>query len=135
MKQCGLDPSALPTEEKGIVWHSVTAAFLRDLYCRKVSGVQAAEQIVIISLSVPSAPDLSNDDGEARFDVNRDWMPVILKQSIMGQLESEQLLDHGPGFQKLFWFDVWVQWNQGLCEVTHEHTVYFTWPSTLPFDQ
>lgn len=29
-------------------------------------------------------------------------MPVIWKQSIMGQLESEQLLDHGPGFQKLF---------------------------------
>lgn len=36
MKQCGLDPSALPAEEKGIVWRSLIAPFLRDFYCRKV---------------------------------------------------------------------------------------------------
>lgn len=81
MKQCGMDPSALPMEEKGIIWHSLTAASLRDLYCRKVSGVQSAEQIVIISPSSRSAPDLSNGGGEGRFDVEGDPRPVIVKQS------------------------------------------------------
>lgn len=33
-------------------------------------------------------------------------MPVIWKQSIMGQLECEQLPGHGPGFEKLFFFSV-----------------------------
>lgn len=102
MKQCGLDPSALPTEEKGIVWHLFTAPSLRDLYCRKVKGVQSAEQIVIISLSFRSASDMLTDDGLSKFDVERDWMPVIWKQSIVGQLEYEQPPGHGPGFEKLF---------------------------------
>lgn len=44
------------------------------------------------------------DDGLGRFDVEGDWMPVIWKQSIMGQLECEQLPGHGPGFEKLFFF-------------------------------
>lgn len=37
MKQCGLDPSAPPAEDKGIVWHSLAAPFLSDLYCWKVA--------------------------------------------------------------------------------------------------
>lgn len=91
-------------EEKGIVWRSLIAPFLRYFYCRKVQEVQSAEQIVIISLSFCSTPDMLTDDGLGRFDVEGDWMHVIWKQSIVGQLEWEQLPGHGPGFEKLFFF-------------------------------
>lgn len=116
-------------------------------YCRKVSGVQSGEQIVIICLSRWPASNLMKFDGEGRFRTEGDWMHVIRKhlevmlQSTVGSTHKRAAVkstSSGSNASLLQCFKCDWTGIKVLVHVRREHTVYFNWSSNgdyLPLPQ